>query len=222
MNEKIIEKVLEAVKRINKKNGRPVKLSTIANNGIVYNGRKLLANERRNAIAELLQRGLVKEVKASRKATAGYIPIEQTVEVMTEEAKKALEIYGAMKFRLKSVKYFEHDPTPEEVMNFIEDGFCQSVTWFIKTHVLTREGAIARQILERIHFSIYVMNPRVPVKKRYALTADPNDIIPSTLEERRAALNSLIDNGFVKTVSKKLIIAEPIPSFQVYKRKEAL
>lgn len=218
MNEQVLEKVLATVERIYFKTNTPVSLSDIGQNGVIYCGNKLSAKERREALTELTRRGLTKIVRTHR-GTLAYAPEDQKSDTESNKPSTADLVYEAVKQGLMNIQYFSGEPTPGDILNFMRTGFQYGALWFFKKHVLTRDGAIARQIAERVHFEFFIGNHRSePISKRYALVSNEHDVIKSTLAERKAALQCLIKNGFIRLKGVRLVPVTPYPSWDTYKK----
>lgn len=226
MNEKEVTGLLELIKKINKETTKPATLTDMALRGVMVDGVKLNAKARRKAIECLVERKSIITTTALNGSHNAYIAVEQLKPAVEETVTKPLpkrkqdntqsKVFKIIKQSLEEIGY-STQITDKEVLEFVKASASQTTLWYFKTQILTRQGAIAREVLEQIHFN-YIFADKKPVSIAQATKELPNPAIKSTYSERREALESLVSNGFIKVVRRQYVPVEKLPSFNVYKK----
>lgn len=219
MEEALIQRVYETIDRIYRaSDGTPVKMRQIMIHGIHFRGSRVTSADIRATIDVLTERGAVSAQARFREKSLDYVPVKWiSAAGEFSPAEMALKIIRA---ELRNVQYFDHDATDEEIISMLRNSFRDMVAWNLKARVLTRDGAIARQMIERLHFEFFVLRPGLPVRVAYLLEEDPEAIMPSTLAIRKRMLADLAAKGFLRIEKNKAIPITPYPAWSVYARNK--
>lgn len=145
---------------------------------------------------------------AERTRSFAYVPYRSTAEKLADAVRDGFRNSG----------YFDHEPTDNEIIAVLRERFCRMASCHMKLDLLTRDGAIARQLVERLHFEFYAMNHQRPVRISYLLKADSGADIQSTLVDRKRMLADLAGKGFLRIENNKVVPITPYPAWSVYAR----
>lgn len=211
MDEKLLKKVHETLTSLYVHNMEvPVSISRICRLRLRHKGKTLNRKEIKDAIHELWHRGMANGDVYPGEHEMRYVPIlpltfsEKVVEVVRDG--------------FRAAQFFDHIPTENEILDVLNDKFRYMVGIYMKTEMLTHDGAIARQLVERLHLEYFVIHPGVPVRVSFLLASDKTAVIRSTLAERKKMLADLAAKGFLVRDGNKVVPITPYPAWRVYHR----
>lgn len=211
MDDEMLKKVHAALIRLYEKNmNNPVSATQINRLRIRYNGKIITLNDVNDALNMCWKRGIVHGDIFPGEQQMRYVPL-QTKTFPEKVVELVLDGFRAAQF-------FDHIPSDEEILDVLRDKFRYMVGIYMKTEMFTRDGAIARQLVERLHLEYFVIHPGVPVRASFLLAADGSAVVRSTLLERKKMLADLAVKGFLVRDGNKVIPITPYPAWSVYNK----
>ena len=210
MDDEMLKKVHAALIRLYEKNmNEPVSATQINRLRIRYNGKIITLNDIKDALNMCWKRGI---------AYGDIFPGKQMRYVPLQTKTFPEKVVEAVLDGFRSAQFFDHLPSDEEILDVLRDKFRYMVGIYMKTEMLTRDGAIARQLVERLHLEYFVIHPGVPVRASFLLTADGTAVIRSTLAERKKMLEDLAAKRFLVRDGNKITPITPYPAWNVYNK----
>lgn len=211
MDDGIIKKVHAALTRLYVQNmDEPITAVQINRLRIRYKGKILTRHEIDDALNMCWKRGTAHGDVFSGEHEMRYVPIQPLT-----FSEKVVEV---VRDGFRAAQFFDHIPTENEILDVLNDKFRYMVGIYMKTEMLTHDGAIARQLIERLHLEYFVIHPGVPVRVSFLLASDKTAVIRSTLAERKKMLADLAAKGFLVRDGNKVVPITPYPAWRVYHR----
>lgn len=211
MDEKLIQRIYAAMNRIFTKSGNTaVTASQLLRAGIRWNGAFISSEQVREALDIFCERGMATSISRFGGKRMEYSPCAYKA---TQE-----KILEAVRNGFWEAQFFDHAPTDEEILAVLNENMRLLLGGYMKLHYLTREGAIARQLVEKLHLECCIIHPGRAVRESWFLKADPDARLASTMAERRRILADLAAKGFVRAKNHRVVPNIPYPSWSVYAR----